>query len=117
MRYQTEDLTIESQQERDQLVIRWLGRSEGRDPSRTLQHVLEAVGNDFKPAVDVEFDFRSLEYMNSSTIRPILKLVQQASAKANNVRVRYDGSKNWQRLSFKAIGAVLGSLRNVELTA
>lgn len=117
MRYQTDQLTIESNRTRDKLVVRWLGRSEARDPGRVLQNVLEAVGNDVCEAKTVEFDFRSLEYMNSSTIHPILKLVQSASAKTNSVRIVYDGSKSWQRLSFMAMGAVLAGLSNVEVSA
>jgi hypothetical protein len=117
MRYQTDQLTIESHRNRDQLTIRWLGRSEARDPGRALQPVLEAVGADVAGAASVEFDFRSLEYMNSSTIHPILKLVQAASTKSTRVRVIYDASKNWQRLSFMAMSAVLAGLRNVEVSA
>lgn len=117
MRYQTDQLTIESNRTRDKLIVRWLGRSEARDPGRVLQKVLEAVGADVSGAEAVEFDFRSLEYMNSSTIHPILKLVQAASANTGRVRIVYDGSKNWQRLSFMAMGAVLAGLSNVEVSA
>jgi hypothetical protein len=117
MRYQADALTIDSLPEQGQLVVRWLGRSDGIDPSRTLQPLLDAVNADLKGAESVEFDFRSLEYMNSSTIRPILKLIQQASSSVARVRLVYDKSKNWQRLSFMAIGVALTSLTNVELSA
>jgi hypothetical protein len=116
-RYQTDQLTIESHKNRDKLVIRWLGRSEARDPGRALQPVLDAVGADVSGAINVEFDFRMLEYMNSSTIHPILKLVQSASQSSSSVRVVYDRNKNWQRLSFMAMGAVLAGLKNVEVSA
>jgi len=98
-------------------VVRWRGRSEGRDPGRALEPLLKAVGADLAEVQSVEFDFRSMEYMNSSTIRPILQMVQNASSSVGTVRVVYDGSKNWQRLSFMAIGAVLATLGNVELCA
>lgn len=115
MIHQNDELTIESRLEANQLIVRWRGRSESRDPSRTLGPILEAVTREVGTAPAVEFDFRSLEYMNSSSIRPILKLVQAASTRTKHVRVRYDDSKHWQRLSFVAIGAVLASLGNVEL--
>lgn len=117
MIHQSEELTIESRLEPSQLVVRWRGRSETRDPSRTLAPILEAVTNEISSAPAVEFDFRPLEYMNSSSIRPILKLVQAASTRTKHVRVLYDSSKHWQRLSFAAIGAVLASLGNVEVSA
>jgi len=117
MRYQAEDLTIESLEQNNQLVLRWLGRSETKDPSRALQPLMEAVISALQSAQSVEFDFRALEYMNSSTIRPILKLLQTASTRAANVHVRYDAAKTWQRMSFLAIGVALASLANVKVSA
>lgn len=117
MRLQADDLTIESLRQSDQLVVRWLGRSEDKDPARTLQPLLDQVCDQFRNARAVELDFRSLEYMNSSTVRPILNLVRRASSDAGSVRVRYDASKSWQRLSFLAIGAALHSLTNVQVSA
>ena len=117
MRFQAEDLTIESVQRSDQLVVRWLGRSEDRDPSQTLQPLLDSLSEHFRGASSVELDFRALEYMNSSTVRPILNLVQRASASAGNVRVLYDASKTWQRMSFLAIGTALRHLTNVQVSA
>ena len=117
MRYQAEDLTIESLEQDNQLVLRWLGRSETKDPSRTLQPLMEAVISALQSAQSVEFDFRALEYMNSSTVRPILKLLQTASTRAANVHVRYDAGKTWQRMSFLAIGVALASLTNVKVSA
>jgi len=117
MRYQAEDLTIESLEQNNQLVLRWLGRSETKDPNRTLQPLMEAVIGTLQSAQSVEFDFRALEYMNSSTIRPILKLLQTASTRAANVHVRYDAGKTWQRMSFLAIGVALASLTNVKVSA
>ena len=117
MRYQAEDLTIESLEQNNQLVLRWLGRSETKDPSRTLQPLMEAVISALQSAQSVEFDFRALEYMNSSTVRPILKLLQTASTRAANVHVRYDAGKTWQRMSFLAIGVALASLTNVKVSA
>jgi len=115
MRHEHDELTIDARLEEGQLVVRWLGRSEARDPSRALEPIFDKLQQELESASRVEFDFRSLEYMNSSSIRPILKLVQVASSRAEGVRVLYDGTKNWQRLSFVAIGAVLAGLGNVEL--
>lgn len=116
MRYQADELTIESLHQSDQLVVRWLGRSEDKDPSRTLQPLLDQVSHHFQEAQSVELDFRALEYMNSSTVRPILSLVQKASSSAGSVRVLYDASKSWQRMSFLAIGVALRSLTNVQVS-
>ena len=115
MLYQADELKIESTLSSTHLTVRWFGRSDGREPRRTLEPVLAAVTSQFCSAREVDLDFRSLEYMNSSTIRVILTLVQQASGAVAQVRVLYDGSKNWQRLSFKVIEAVMACHGNVEL--
>ena len=117
MRYQADDLSVESLEWNDQVVFRWRGRSEAKDPSRTLQPLLEAVVSTLHGAQSVELDFRALEYMNSSTIRPILQLVQTVSSSAANVCVRYDAAKTWQRMSFLAMGVALASLTNVKVSA
>ena len=57
MRYQADALTIDSLPEQGQLVVRWLGRSDGSDPSRTLQPLLDAVNADLLGRESVEFDF------------------------------------------------------------
>jgi hypothetical protein len=117
MRYQIAELSVESLRQDDQLVLRWFGRSEVRDPGQMLQVLLDALGDDLRSAQSVEFDFRALEYLNSSSILPLLKLVQAASSSAARVRVRYDGGKNWQRMSFLAIGVALANLTNVQVSA
>jgi anti-anti-sigma regulatory factor len=117
MRYQADELTIESVERDNQLVLRWLGRSEAKEPSLTLQPLMEEVIGALEGTRSVEFDFRALEYMNSSTIRPILKLLQTASTRSGDVHVRYDAGKTWQRMSFLAIGVALASLSNVKVTA
>ena len=115
MRYQSEGITIECVSSRQQVTLRWLGRSDARDPRQTLKPLLEAVRSKLDSAQSVDFDFRSFDYMNSSTIGPLLRLIRDTSHNAATVRVLYDGTKNWQRLSFMAIGAVLASIDNVEV--
>ncbi|MCC6875272.1 MAG: hypothetical protein IT378_13275 [Sandaracinaceae bacterium] len=51
-------------------------------------------------------DFRELEYMNSSTVRPIIELLQSANTNASAVRVLYRSGVTWQRLSFRLIEAL-----------
>lgn len=95
--------------------LTWLGQSNTRDPGATLRPFFEQVMVLLNKEREVELDFRGLEYMNSSTFRPILSLVQTASVSARGVSVRYDATKNWQRLSFKTLQAVSARLGNVRV--
>ena len=97
------------------LKLIWLGRSVGRDPSLLLKPLFDGLAPYLDKDREVELDFRKFEYMNSSTLKPILTFVQRASGDARAVQVRYDSQKNWQRLSFKLLQAVASSLTNVSV--
>ena len=95
------------------LKLSWRGRSVARDPAEVLKPFFETLGAHFDKQRDVELDFREFEYMNSSTLKPILAFVQTASGAVRSVQVKYDAKKNWQRLSFKLLQAVSSTWPNV----
>jgi hypothetical protein len=115
--FQADDLKIEVKVERTLVCLTWLGQSNSRDPSAVLRPLFDELTGHVSKEREVELDFRSFEYMNSSAFRPILLFVQQASKSSRGVRVRYDSRKNWQRLSFKTLQAVSASLGNVVVEA
>ncbi len=110
---EADGLTIEVKDSPFGMCVVWLGKSDTRDPGRSITPFLDQLVDGRLAAKQVELDFTQFDYMNSSTIRPILTFIQKASGASKNVLVRYDGKKNWQRLSFKAIGALSASWRNV----
>lgn len=102
-------LTLELSDDGEEVVVKWLGRSTARDPrtflAPTLTRMLDASIAQRKPLV---LDFRALEYLNSSTITPIVRLLQQARTNAARVIVRYRDDLPWQRLSFTALQVLQG---------
>ena len=76
-------LTLELTDEGSEVLVRWLGRSTAREPRTFLQPVLTRMLDASvalkKPLV---LDFRALEYLNSSTITPVVRLLQQAKLAA-----------------------------------
>ena len=99
------------------LKLTWFGQSNTRDPHAMLAPLLDEIRPLLSRERDVELDFRDFEYMNSSTFRPILGLVQAASKESRAVNVRYNTQKNWQRLSFKTLEAVTAVLGNVRFAS
>lgn len=98
--------------EADGLVVQWVGRSDERDPAEFLNPYLgKLAGQAGKSAVVV--DFRRLEYMNSSTIKPIIRFVQALAANAPKVTVHYNAAQKWQAISFDALRTVFLPLKNV----
>ena len=48
-------------------------------------------------------DFQGLEYMNSSTITPIIKILDQIKGGSERVSILYDQDVKWRQLSFTAL--------------
>ena len=109
-------LTLELTDDGAEVVVRWLGRSTARDP-RTfvgpiLQQALELSLQQKKP---LALDFRALEYFNSSTITPVVRLLQQVKAQGGRAVVRFRSELNWQRLSFSALHVLQGDGQQIVL--
>ncbi len=87
-----------------EIEVRWLGKSVERNPSQFLIPKLSDV---MKRGTDedkvVVWDFRQLEYMNSSTITPVIKTLEMVKKGSGRVRLVYNKAKKWQDLSFSAL--------------
>ncbi len=97
-------LKITLQEDEDQINVKWNGKSVERDPSifltPILLNVLESSTSDNKP---IRMDFTELEYLNSSTITPIIKILERAKRGNNFLTLVYKKSLKWQDLSFSAL--------------
>jgi hypothetical protein len=116
-KFESGELTVAIDVGSKVLKLTWLGQSNTRDPHAMLAPLLEEIRPLLNRERDVELDFREFEYMNSSTFRPILGLVQVAATGSRGVNVRYNTQKNWQRLSFKTLEAVTAVLGNVRFAS
>jgi hypothetical protein len=113
--FESGGLSIRVDAQFGKLKLTWGGQSVARDPSAVLNPFFESLSRYGSKTRDLDLDFRSLEYMNSSTLKPILTFVQAASSAYRSVGVRYDSQKSWQRLSFKLLQALAGSWQNVKI--
>jgi hypothetical protein len=109
-------LTLVLSDEGGEVVVRWLGRSTARDPrvfvAPVLQKALELALQQRKA---LALDFRELEYFNSSTITPVVRLLQQVKAQGGRAVVRFRADLNWQRLSFSALHVLQGDGQQIVL--
>lgn len=97
-------LTLTVTDNDETIEVRWLGVSIERNPTEFLVPILSKIirrsSEEFKRVV---LDFSRLEYMNSSTITPVVKILERASRGASRITVKYDASLNWQELTFSAL--------------
>jgi hypothetical protein len=98
-------LKIEVKVINDMIKVNWSGKSIDRQPDKFISPILVNVfkmcSTDDKRIV---FDFRKLDYMNSSTITPIIKILELAKRGTAKITIHYDKSLKWQDLNFSALG-------------
>lgn len=88
------------------VLLGWRGRSEEREPGSFLVPILaEALDAARSEAKRLVLDFTAVEYMNSSTFTPLVKLLDEARRASVPVLFRYSLTRKWQSLSFSALRA------------
>lgn len=103
-KYSEERLRIEIKDNQDAIEVSWFGKSDQRNPNQFIVPIMqEVLKAGLEARKQIIWNFVDLEYMNSSTITPIIKSLEQAKRNANRVRVLYNRSKKWQDLSFSAL--------------
>ena len=97
-------LTIEIFEDDDTIRAVWLGKSIEREPAEFIAPILNGIikSSSYKNKI-VELDFRKLTYMNSSTITPIIKVLERAKRGSARITVLFDKTLKWQDLNFSAL--------------
>lgn len=84
--------------------VKWDGKSTEREPAKfispILVDVLKLASNKNKRII---MDFQNLGYMNSSTITPIVKILDRAKMGMTKITIYYRKSLKWQALNFSAL--------------
>jgi len=97
-------LTLLVSEEASGITITWRGRSTARDPAEFLIPILtRALDRATELKRPLTLDFRALEYFNSSTITPVVRLLEETKRRGGSIVVNYDKKLRWQELSFSAL--------------
>jgi hypothetical protein len=103
-KYTNKDLSIEVVENQTSIDVKWDGKSIDREPSKfispILVKVLEMAATMNKR---ITMDFQNLAYMNSSTITPIIKILDRAKKGMTKITILYRKSLKWQELNFSAL--------------
>jgi len=109
-------LEIEVKENNDSIIAEWAGKSIQRNPGKFITPILVNV---LKKSSDrnkrIILDFRKLDYMNSSTITPIIKVLERAKKGTIKVTVLYENDLKWQDLSFSALEIFQTKDKRVEI--
>jgi hypothetical protein len=84
--------------------VLWKGRSTARDPAEFIVPILtKALDRATALRCPLNLDFRAIEYFNSSTITPVVRLIEEAKRRGAALVIHYDKKLRWQELSFSAL--------------
>ncbi len=103
-KYTNELLNISVIEKDDQILLHWSGKSVNRKPNIFITPILiKALKRSSDYDKRMILDFCDIEFMNSSTITPIIKILERAKRSKVNVTVKYLESLKWQHLIFSAL--------------
>jgi hypothetical protein len=103
--YTSNTLTLRVVDRADAIEVSWLGRSSDRDPGKFLDPILTPLLAAVAGGKAIVMDFCKLAYMNSSTVAPLIRLLDTAKRGTQRITILYDKSAKWQELSFVALKA------------
>ena len=102
--YKNKSLIIEITESEESIYIKWFGKSSDREPSIFITPILNNALNDSSSNdKQIVIDFREVEYMNSSTLTPISKIIEIGKRCSHKMNIIYNKSRKWQQLSFSAL--------------
>ncbi len=103
-RFEQNRLAIERTDSASAITLRFSGKSVDRKPADFITPILlDALRDAGDSGRGIILDFRELAYMNSSTITPIIKVLERAKCGENRLEVRYDSTLKWQSVNFTAL--------------
>lgn len=109
-----DNFEIKNTEQGDFIKMEWLGRSESRNPADHLNPYLDNFIDKIQ-GKNLLIDYTNLEFMNSSTVPPIIKLIKSCSTSGIKVTVHFSKNVEWQSASFKPLQTVCMSLNNISI--
>lgn len=95
-------------------TMTWTGRSNDRNPGARLNPYLDHVAKALS-AREMTVAFEKLDYMNSSTVPPIIRLMKALDGAGVRTTLTYDASSDWQRASFRALETLCKMMKHVNV--
>jgi hypothetical protein len=115
--YTSNKLTLKIEENDSIIRITFTGQSTEREPGKFITPILtDAAHNGRKYNKGLIINFKELEYMNSSTITPIIKILEGEKHGTGTIYVEYNRSKKWQELCFSALKIFETKDHRIEIT-
>jgi len=115
-KYSKNLLELEVNEEETSIRVTFKGKSVDRDPSDFITPVLsDCIEACTRQDKELVMDFRELEFMSSSTITPVSRILEMGRLQSNRIKIIYLKSKKWQDLNFSALRIFETHDRRIEI--
>ncbi len=108
-------LNITFETEGDKAFMTWLGQSDSRNPAVELNPYLDNLLENLNVS-GLTVRFNDLEYMNSSTVPPIINFLKKLNTREIHTTITYNAASKWQAASFKALETFSKVLHHIHVT-
>lgn len=96
-------------------TVTWRGASDSRNPSEFLDPIVEHIVRRMRGRT-LTVDFSGLDYMNSSTVSPIIALLKKVDANEIETLVLFSNI-DWQQTHLRCMKAITRVLKHVRVEA
>lgn len=110
-----DDLTIQATIDNKSAKVVWTGACEDQDPEVNISPFLQSLMSSLE-GKEVAIDFRGCEYINSASITLLFQLIKQLNARKLTTEILYNLEVEWQRITFRSVKVVTGTLPFVRVT-
>ena len=112
--FSKEDLEIKFREEPGKNVMVWSGESRSRNPAAELEVYLTSIVDDLV-GKDLEIEFLEVNFINSSTVIPIIHMMSLFNKKEIKSTLYYKKDSKWQFASFKALETITKGLKYIDV--
>jgi len=113
--YIGKSLQIMIDTQEDHIKMTWIGQSDDKNPAETLNPYIENLIDEFKDKTLI-IAFEKLEYMNSSTVPPIIWFLKLLNQNQIDTEITYSAKTKWQSASFKALETLSLTMDTIRVT-
>lgn len=106
-----EDLEIKIVDSGSSVTMEWLGKSRG-NPNAVLLKYFDSILEDLI-GKKLTIEFRNLDFMSSSTVTSIVRLVKSLEDKNIKAEINYMKDSEWQNASFIALATITRNMEHI----
>ena len=96
-------LILKIHRRNNEIEVFWHGKSNERNPEEKITPFLNSIIKECGIFKKLLLNFSYLEYMNSSTVTPVIQFLTICQNENKTVSVIYNKNIKWQELSFSAL--------------